>query len=150
MTNIENIIDALMFPSRTSRTFINSGASYPPYNIIKLNDTETLLELALAGFTKDELSVVVEDDKLKISANPEGSAIVTDYIYKGIAKRSFERSFKLSSDAVVKSSAFEDGILSILVEYIIPEEKKPRKIEIGSSLPFVKSEKQIVDHLKGA
>ena len=134
MTRLEkelnDIIDAMMFPSRYSKTYVNSGTSYPPYNIIRLDDTKTVLELAVAGFKEDEITVTVEDGNLKLSGK-KAERNGVDYLYKGIGTRTFEKTFALSKDARVDAADYADGILSVLVSYEIPEEKKPKQIAIS-------------------
>jgi molecular chaperone IbpA len=120
----------MLFPTRFAKAYSNtSGVSYPPYNILKVSDDSLILEVAVAGFNEDEISVLVEDGYLKISGKKSAENGV-EYLYKGIGTRSFERSFALSKDAVVESASFEAGILSVLVKEQFPEEKKPRQIPI--------------------
>lgn len=127
---LDNIVHSLLFPARYAKSFVNSGASYPPYNIIRLNEHHVVLEVAVAGFKEAELSVVVEDGELKISGRKQEAENV-EYIHKGIGARAFERKFALSQDVRVEKAEYADGILSIFVEYIVPEEKKPNSIPIN-------------------
>ena len=126
---LDSIIDSLLFPNRYTTTFANSGPSYPPYNIIRLSESETVLEVAIAGFKEEEVNVVVEDDKLKISGKKEAVDSST-YVHRGIGSRAFERTFALSKDTKVTKAEYADGILSIFVLYEVPEEKKPKQIPI--------------------
>jgi molecular chaperone IbpA len=123
------MFDTLFFPNRYTTTFANSGSSYPPYNIIRLSDTETVLEVAVAGFKEDEINVVVENGYLKVSGKKE---VVNDvqYVYKGIGTRSFEKAFSLSKDTKITRAEYVDGILSVYVNYEVPEERKPKEIPI--------------------
>jgi len=105
--------------------------NYPPYNIIKTNDYSYVIELALAGFTEDQLDIVVEDGVTHVTGDPLDS-IDRDYIHKGISGRKFKRSFTLADTVEVKGADFVDGVLSISLENVIPDEEKPRKISIGS------------------
>lgn len=132
MTRLEKELDdiiTMMFPTRIAKTFVNSGTTYPPYNIIKYSDTETVLEIAVAGFREDEISVIVEDAQLKISGKKETNDVV-EYLYKGIGTRAFEKSFTLPKDSKVDKAEYADGILKVFVSYQIPEEKKPKAIPI--------------------
>ena len=134
MTNLQreldSIIDALLYPrSYTLPGYANKGPSYPPYNIIRLSETETVLEIAVAGFKEDEVAVVVEDEKLKISGKKETSE-TSNYVYKGIGTRAFDKTFALSTDTKVTKAEYADGILSVFVHYEVPEEKKPKQIPI--------------------
>lgn len=132
MTNkdFDEIVNALMFPARFAKTFAPTGTAYPPYNLLKLNDEVTVLEIAVAGFKESEINVIVEDGYLKIAGKKETSDSA-DYIYKGIGTRSFERTFALSKDAKVDKAEYADGILSVFVSYHVPEEKKPKAIPIA-------------------
>lgn len=127
---LDDMINTLMFPTRYAKTFAPTGTSYPPYNILKLNEEVTVLEVAVAGFKEEEISVVVEDGQLKISGKKEVNDSAS-YIYKGIGTRAFERTFILSKDAKVDKAEYADGILSVFVSYQIPEEKKPKAIPIS-------------------
>jgi molecular chaperone IbpA len=129
---LDSIIETLLYPSRHTTTYANSGPSYPPYNIIRLSDTETVLEVAIAGFKENEVNVVVEDEKLKISGKKE-SVDSSQYVYKGIGTRAFERTFALSKDTKVTRAEYADGILSIFMHYEVPEEKKPKQIPVQRS-----------------
>jgi molecular chaperone IbpA len=103
---------------------------YPPHNIIKYNDNEYVVELAVAGFSKDELEITVEDCVLIITGN-KTCVDVIEYLHRGISAKSFRKTIKLADTVVVKDAEFIDGILSVYLENIIPEHKKPKKILIG-------------------
>lgn len=126
---LDEIVNSLLFPARYAKSFVNSGATYPPYNIIRLNEQNAVLEVAVAGFKENELNVVVEDGVMKVSGRKQEPDNI-DYIYKGIGTRAFERNFTLSKDAQIERAEYADGILSIFVVYIVPEEKKPNSIPI--------------------
>lgn len=126
---IDEMISSLMFPTQFAKMHVNRGTTYPPYNIIKTSETETVLEIAVAGFKEDEISVVVEDTQLKISGkNTTNDG--AEYLYKGIGSRSFEKTFTLPKDSKVDKAECVDGILKVFVSYQIPEEKKPKLIPI--------------------
>lgn len=127
---LDNIVHSLLFPARYAKSFVNSGASYPPYNIIRLDEQHVVLEVAVAGFKEAELNVIVENGELKIAGRKQEVENV-EYIHKGIGARAFERKFTLSQDVRVEKAEYADGILSIFVEYIVPEEKKPNSIPIN-------------------
>lgn len=103
---------------------------YPPYNIVKTDENNYLIELAIAGFGPDDVDIELHNGVLTISGNLETSS-EDKYIYKGIANRSFERRFTLADTVKVDSVDLQQGILTIKLENVIPEEKKPRKIPIG-------------------
>lgn len=129
---LSEIFDALMFPTRNAQTYVpaSGASSYPPYNLIRLTNTEAVLEVAVAGFKESEVSVTVEDGYLKVSGRKESTDEQPDYLYKGIGARAFDRAFTLSKDAKVTAAEYADGILSVFVTYELPEEKKPKQIPI--------------------
>lgn len=108
---------------------VNSSSNYPPYNIIKHDAENWSIELAVAGFKRDELDVELAEGVLTISAKAE-STDEKEYVHRGLAKRAFTRKWTLADDVVVRDASLTDGVLSIKLERIIPEEKKPRKIDI--------------------
>ena len=121
-----------MFDSLTSASGYTQQTNYPPYNIIKKSDTEFLIEVAIAGFSKDDVEVRMAENRLNISSIDITNSEMdnTEYLHKGISARSFKRAFTLSDDVVVKEANMENGILSIAMERVIPEDKKPRTIKI--------------------
>ena len=102
--------------------------SFPPYNIKKLDDENYEITLALAGFKKSELSVVVEDGNLVVKGEQEKSE--DEFLHKGIAERNFTRTWALADEVKVSGSKLEDGVLTISLVHEIPEEKKPIDIKI--------------------
>ena len=102
--------------------------SFPPYNIKKLDDENYEITLALAGFKKSELSVVVEDGSLVVKGEQEKSE--DEFLHKGIAERNFTRTWALADEVKVTGSKLEDGVLTISLVHEIPEEKKPVDIKI--------------------
>ena len=104
--------------------------NYPPYDIIKQDEETFIIEFALSGFSKDDLNITVKENHLTI----EGDYIRgenLEYLHKGIAKRSFTRDFVLADTLNVENVIFSEGILRITLKQIIPEEQKPKKIEIN-------------------
>ena len=113
-----------------NRVQSTSQSNYPPYNIGKGNEEDSyLIELAVAGFGKDDLSVMVKENNLTI----EGDISHKDsaFVHQGISQRKFSRNFVLAEDVLVKGSDLSNGILSIFLERVVPEEKKARTIDIG-------------------
>ena len=109
-------------------------SGYPPYNIRKINEAQYVIEIALAGFSKEDIEVEVTEGNLAIRSKEEKETDEDDsFVHKGIAKRSFLRSFTLSDDIIVKGADLKDGMLIINLEKVIPDEKKPRLIQIGTS-----------------
>ena len=111
-------------------------SGYPPYNIRKINEAQYVIEIALAGFSKDDIEVEVTEGTLTIRSKKleEQTVEVSEdsYVHKGIAKRSFLRCWTLSDDMFVRGADLKDGMLIISLEKVIPDEKKPRLINIGS------------------
>ena len=95
--------------------------NYPPYNLIHVNNVESRLEIALAGFKKKEVKVYTEYGKLYVTANKEDKESSTEYVHKGLAQRSFERAWTLSEDVEIKDVTFEDGILTATLGKIVPD-----------------------------
>ena len=95
--------------------------NYPPYNLIHVNNVESRLEIALAGFKKKEVKVYTEYGKLFVTANKEDKESSTEYVHKGLAQRSFERAWTLSEDVEIKDVTFEDGLLTATLVKIVPE-----------------------------
>jgi molecular chaperone IbpA len=102
--------------------------SYPPYNIKRDGDNFTI-EMALAGFSKENIDITVAENMLIVSSNKESPK--EEEVYKGISDRKFTRKFSMADDIVVKGAKLENGLLVIKLERVIPEDKKPRKINIG-------------------
>ena len=104
--------------------FFNSDfpqSNYPPYNLIQLNNHESKLEIALAGFKKDELKVYTEFGKLYVEGKKEESKTDGEFVYKGLAQRSFTRQWTISDDTEVRSVRFENGLLTVELGKIVPE-----------------------------
>jgi len=96
-------------------------SNYPPYNLIQLNNHESKLEIALAGFKKDELKVYTEFGKLYVEGKKEEPENNGEFVHKGLAQRSFQRVWTVSDDTKVGSVKFEDGLLSVELNKIVPE-----------------------------
>jgi len=107
----------------------NQG-KYPPYNIIKSGENLYKVEMAIAGFTEDDLDITIEDGVMTIVGSKDQDDEV-DYLHKGIGSRSFKRTFTLADTIVVQDAELKDGILHVHLENVIPDEKKPRKITIS-------------------
>jgi molecular chaperone IbpA len=103
--------------------------SYPPHNLIKESDTEFKIELALAGFTKEEVKVVQEEQTLTISGNNSDKEGNENILHKGIASRAFTKTFDLAENIEVTEASFENGMVIIKLRQDIPEDKMPKLIE---------------------
>ena len=113
-------------------------SNYPPYNLKKIDDNKYVIEMAVAGFSKHDIEIEIVDDKLTIKGNAEAD---TDFdpeiadnmyamIYQGLAMRPFTRTFTLADNVEIKGASLLNGILKIGMEALIPEHKKPKKVEI--------------------
>ena len=110
------------------------GENYPPFDLIKLDDNRYRIEVAVAGFGKDDIEITSQQNQLLVrgqKTDEDGS----NYVHRGIANRSFERRFALADHIQVRGADLKDGMLSIELVREIPEAMKPRKIEIGGSQP---------------
>ena len=111
-----------------------NNTNYPPYNIRREGDEKYFIELAIAGLNEDDLEVSLQSQVLNIRSKKESDQEPEDnYVHRGIAKRQFEREFTLSDDIVVKGCDLTNGMLTIELERIIPEEKRARLIPIGKN-----------------
>lgn len=115
---------------------INNTSNYPPYNIVKHDAENWSIELAVAGFPRAELDIELAEGVLTISAKTElldklsPAPIEVEYLHRGLAKRAFTRKWTLADDVLIRGASLENGVLAIQLERIVPDEKKPRKIEI--------------------
>jgi molecular chaperone IbpA len=112
-----------------------AGENYPPFDLIKKGDNDYCIELAVAGFKRDEIDITAQQNVLVVTGrkNEESEDKGQNYIYRGIATRSFERRFALADHINVKGADLKDGLLSIELVREIPESMKPKKIDIGGS-----------------
>jgi molecular chaperone IbpA len=113
----------------------DQGNSYPPYNIVATGEDHYRITMAVAGFAEDELDITTERSRLLVTGqrNEEQEGQGDEYLYRGIATRSFERRFNLADHVKVVSASLENGLLHIDLEREIPEAMKPRTIKIGRS-----------------
>ena len=108
-----------------------SNTSYPPYNILK-SDNNYTISLAIAGFSKDEVDLSLQENELVIKGVAKDQDNKIQFLHRGIAGRNFERKFRLADTIKVSNASYEDGLLNIYLEREIPEHQKPRKIEINN------------------
>lgn len=118
--------------------------NYPPYNIKKTGDNTYVIEMAVAGFARQDIEIEFADDKLTVRGQAKEDD--TGYLFKGIAARTFTRTFALNDQIEIKDAGMFNGMLQIALERIIPEHKKPKKIEVretsGRSRTTLSQEKQ--------
>ena len=112
------------------RADVQSNSNYPPYNIVKHDAENFSIELAVAGFTKKDITISKEKEVLSIEGKQEEGDEL-EYVHKGLASRSFKRTFTLADDIVVQGADMKNGILSVSLERIVPEEDKPQEIKIS-------------------
>ena len=103
---------------------------YPPYDIIKEGENNYKVELAVAGFKKDELSIQLKDNTLTIKGESNSKNSNGDYLHKNIARRSFSKDFSLAENIEIGEASFEDGVLGVRLSHNIPEEQRPKEISI--------------------
>ena len=106
-----------------------SQTNYPPYNVVKEDDEHFSVELAVAGFSKKDVSITKEKNVLVIEGKVEDES--KDFVHKGLASRAFKRSFTLADDVEISGASLKDGILVVSLERVIPEEDKPVSIKIS-------------------
>ena len=117
------------FESRFANQLANN---YPPHNVVKLDETRYAIEIAVAGFKRHEINVEIEQEVITVRGDCEtlNESTNRQYLHKGLSSRNFERSWQLAEHMIVKGAEMKDGILTINLEYVIPEEKKARIIDV--------------------
>ena len=115
-----------------NRVFTNSRAddNYPPHNIIKVDDDHYIIEIAVAGFAESEIDVELEKNLLTVRGDQAKPEVQPEYVHKGISSKYFEKSWPLAEHVEVRAATVKNGILSIALERLVPEEAKPKKIAI--------------------
>jgi len=119
----EHLLNELDFVTRSA------GDNYPPHNIVKVDDVNYLIEIACSGFAKEEIEIEQNERTLTVKGSHEKRG--REYVHQGISQKAFKRVFRLSEYVEVVGATQKDGILSIELKVILPEEKRPRKIEIN-------------------
>jgi molecular chaperone IbpA len=114
-----------------NRNFANSKTdNYPPHNVVKLDDTHYVIEVAVAGFAEDEIDVELKENVLTVRGEQVKQDNEVEYLHKGISARNFTRTFPLAEHIEVRGATVKNGILAIALEQVVPEENKPKKIAI--------------------
>lgn len=121
-------------------TLSTKTTNYPPYNILKRDSSNYEIEIALAGFRAEEIEVSSESNILKVTSKVQDRDSEVQYLHKGLSKRSFTHSWQLADDVRIQDVSFEDGLLLISLEKIIPEHQKKTVYEIGGSSPQLLTE----------
>ena len=126
-TNLPDLFDKITKNSIGMDDYLNrfwdleTTSNYPPYNIVQVNNVESRLEIALAGFKKKEVKVFTEFGKLHVEGKKETKEANGEFVHKGLAQRSFQRVWTISDDTEVRSVKFEDGLLTVELGKIVPE-----------------------------
>ena len=111
--------------------FANTNGNYPPHNIVKYNETHYGMEVAVAGFSREEIAVDVDQDQLTIrGVRNKDNDVTTEYLHRGLAARDFEQTYTLAEYMTVKGAEVKDGMLKIEIERVVPDALKPRQITI--------------------
>lgn len=131
----DKMFDSMM---ESTEAMAKAATTYPPYNIKKVEDNKYVIELAVAGFSKHDITLTLEDGKLIVDGKTTldtaiGDAVNQTFLYKGISERPFKRVFSLADNVEIKNAEMVNGLLKIWLEHFIPENKKPKKIEINDN-----------------
>ena len=118
-----------------SATADNAAGGYPPYNIERTDENAYRVEIAVAGFRQEELSIEVKENLLTVTGRKAANDEPRRFLHRGLAERNFERRFQLADYVVVTEAALADGLLSIVLKRELPEALKPRRIEIAVGQP---------------
>ena len=109
---------------------VEHSPNFPRHNIVKTDEESYTIEIALAGYSRDDLEVELKDGYLIISGEKNDEGV--DYLHKGISNKKFRRTFRLAENVIVKDVNFVDGLLMVDLSVVIPEEKKPQTLDIGT------------------
>ena len=109
---------------------VSHTSNYPPFNLIQVNNVESRLEVALAGFKKDDIKVYTEYGKLFVEGKQEDKETDGEFVHKGLAQRSFERAWTLADDTEVRSVSFADGLLTVELGKIVPEHHSRKEFDL--------------------
>lgn len=123
-----------VFDLLDSATRVSAADNWPPYDIVKAGEHAYSITMAVAGFNRDELTITHEPNLLVVAGDKAGED-GANYLYRGIAARAFQRRFELADHVEVRNARLENGLLTIDLVRVIPDEMKPRRIEIGTVTP---------------
>ena len=121
-----------LFDGFESRFANQLATNYPPHNVVKIDETRYAIEIAVAGFKRHEINVEIEQEVITVRGDCEtpNESTSRQYLHRGLSSRNFERSWQLAEHMVVEGAEMKDGILTVSLKYVIPEEKKARVIDI--------------------
>ena len=129
--SLASLSRALVGVDRLVNSRVSTQSNYPPHNILKYNETNYIIELAVAGFSKDEINIEIDQNILTITGeHKDHDDTVCEYLHRGLASRNFVVRFPLAEYMEVNGAEVRDGLLRIALEYVVPEALKPRQIEI--------------------
>ena len=114
-----------------SNSYVASSTGYPPYNIEQVDDGKWIISMAIAGFSEDDIEVSQKERNLTVKGKIKDKDDENEFVHRGIANRSFERTFRLGEHVLVKNATLKNGMLAIDLEQEIPEEEKPKVIPIS-------------------
>ena len=130
-TDLAQISRALVgFDTIFNQRLQQANGNYPPHNIVKYSDSEYAIEVAVAGFSKQEINVEVDQDQLVVRGTQKTTDESKEYLHRGLASRDFEQSWTLAEYMEVKDAEVKDGMLVISIQRIVPEALQPRQIVI--------------------
>jgi len=121
--------------------------TYPPHNVVKEGEMQYVLELAVAGFKEDDISIELKDHILTVEGARERRREPEKYVHKGISARKFKKSYRLSEYTEVVGAKLEDGILAIGLEVVLPEEKRPQMIKINADTKGISNDSTSTERL---
>lgn len=130
--------------TKTAKTM---GTNWPPFNLKKIDENKYVIEIAVAGFSKQDIEIELEEGVLKIKGQTNSSEDET-YLHKGIADRAFTRQFSLADTVEIKNAELVNGMLKVWLENIIPDYKKPKKIEINDTASYPTSKELLTEEDK--
>jgi len=117
--------------------------TYPPYNIERTGEDAYRLTMAVAGFSQNELDIVVKDNTLLVTGRVTQDTQKTEVLFRGIAARAFERRFVLADHMVVEGAELKNGLLHVAIKRVVPEALKPRRIPIGGAAPAIANDSHV-------
>ena len=123
----DDIFNAIANPE----SWVNTKQTYPPYNVVKKDENHYLIEIAVAGFRSSEIDLTLEKGILTITGTKVTEDGLIDYVHKGISTRNFKRAFKLSDTIKIVGADLVEGLLMVALENVVPEEDKPKTINLG-------------------
>jgi molecular chaperone IbpA len=126
--------------SKIHDDLVKNISNYPPYNLKKTDDNKYVIEMAIAGFGRQDIEIELADNTMIVKGNAQSDDTNGDYLWRGIAARNFTRTFALDDQIEVKDAEYLNGMLRVFLERIIPEHKKPKKVDVKEKSPTSKKQ----------